>query len=46
MAVTGVWDATGKMIGVQTTYSTDTFTDVKRIALDVKAFSSYYITGL
>jgi hypothetical protein len=46
MAVTCVWDATSKMIGVQTTYRTDTFTDVKRIALDAKAFSTYYITGL
>lgn len=46
MAVTGVWDATSQMIGVQTTYRTDTFTNVKRIALDTKAFSTYYITGL
>jgi hypothetical protein len=46
MAVTGVWDVTSKMTGVQTTYRTDTFTDVKRIALYAKAFSVYYVLGL
>jgi len=46
MAVTGVCDATSKMIGIQTTYRTDTFTNVKRIALDAKAFNTYYITVL
>jgi len=46
MAVTGVWDTISKIIGIQTTYRTDTFTDVKRIALDAKAFSAYYVTGL
>jgi hypothetical protein len=45
MTVTDVWHATSNMNGVQTC-RTDTFTNVKRIALDANVFSTYYITGL
>jgi len=50
MAVTGVWDATSKMIGVQNTYRTDTSTDVKKIFFCIRCESfqhllHYWVVG-